>query len=78
MQFRQEVTGKSQAISITHAIDPDVLQTARERAETRVETLGKVVSDMMRNGLTAPAPSSNFRNGITLLPKRKLRGQGHS
>jgi len=47
-----------------------VLQAARERAETTGQTLGKVVSDMMRDSLTTPAPISRVRNGITLLPKR--------
>ncbi|MBA3276718.1 MAG: CopG family transcriptional regulator [Chloroflexia bacterium] len=54
----------------TLAIDLDVLQTARERAEARGETLGKVVSDMMREGLATRAPAPEYRNGIKLLPRR--------
>ncbi len=56
----------------TIALERDVLQAARERAEASGETLGKVVSDMMRDSLTAPENSPVYRNGIKLLPRRKF------
>ncbi len=60
----------SQAIRTTLAIDLDMLQTARERAEAQGATLGKVVSDMMREGLATRAPAPEYRNGIKLLPRQ--------
>jgi hypothetical protein len=54
----------------TIAIELDVLEAARERAEARGETLGKAVSDMMRESLVSRAPAPEFRNGIKLLPGR--------
>lgn len=62
----------SEADRTTIAVERDVLQAARQRAEATGHTLGKVVSDMMRDSLTTPAPTSRVRNGITLLPKRKF------
>ena len=59
----------------TLAIDLDVLQAARERAEARGETLGKVVSDMMQESLATRAPVPEYRNGIKLLPRRDFTGR---
>jgi hypothetical protein len=56
----------------TIAIERDVLQAARERAEATGQTLGKVVSDMMRDSLTAPDTTPVYRNGIKMLPRRKF------
>lgn len=60
----------TETMRTTLAIDLDMLQTARERAEARSETLGKVVSDMMREGLATRDQSPGYRNGIKLLPRR--------
>ena len=60
----------SHTMRTTLAIDLDMLQTAKERAEARGETLGKVVSDMMRESLATRAPATEYRNGIKLLPRR--------
>ncbi len=62
----------NEADRTTTAIERDVLQAARERAEATGETLGKVVSDMMRDSLTAPVITPVYRNGIKLLPRRKF------
>ena len=40
----------------TLSIEPDVFAAARKLAEARSESLGKVVSDLMRRGLEAQAP----------------------
>jgi hypothetical protein len=54
----------------TIAIDVDVLQAAQERAEARGETLGKAVSEMVRECLVSKPPAPKYRNGIKLLPRR--------
>jgi hypothetical protein len=38
-------------------IDDDVLHAAKERAKRERKTAGEVVSDLLRQALTAPAPS---------------------
>jgi hypothetical protein len=38
-------------------IDDDVLQAAKERARRDQRTIGAVVSDLVRQALTAPSPS---------------------
>lgn len=40
----------------TLTLEPDVLAAARKLAEERSESLGKVVSDLMRRGLGAEPP----------------------
>ncbi len=62
----------SQTLRPTIAIDLDMLKTARERAETRGESLGKVVLDMIRKSLALRAPVPEYRNGIKRLPWRNF------
>ncbi|MGE5361651.1 MAG: hypothetical protein ACM3NQ_21760 [Bacteroidales bacterium] len=50
-------------------IDDDVLQAAKEIAETRRSTAGKVLSDLARAGLR-PRHAGRVRNGVPLLPCR--------
>jgi hypothetical protein len=50
-------------------IDPDVLQAAKELAEHRGTTAGKVLSELARKGL-APKTRATVRNGVPLLPRR--------
>lgn len=56
----------------TLTIDDDVLQAARELAQAKRITAGKVLSDLARKGIhargTAPVPEE--RSGIPLLPSR--------
>ena len=49
----------------------DVFQIIREIARDRSESMGKVISDLARRGLTAgqTEPTAS-RNGVPLLPKR--------
>ena len=50
-------------------IDEDVLAAAKELAELRGSTAGKVLSELARKGLT-PTRSSKLRNGVPVLPQR--------
>ena len=51
-------------------LDEDVLQAAKELAEVRGVTAGKVVSDLVRKALTPTGPVLKVRNGVPLLPRR--------
>jgi len=51
-------------------LDEDVLQAAKELAEVRGLTAGKVVSDLVRKALTPTTPVPKIRNGVPLLPRR--------
>ncbi len=53
-------------------LDEDVLQAAKEIAETRGTTAGKVLSELARKGLapTGRAAGRNVRNGVPVLPRR--------
>lgn len=56
---------------ITLDIDPDVLAAARELAEARKTTVGRVISDLARQALTRPPePRPVCRNGFLVLPQR--------
>lgn len=50
-------------------LDADVLQAAKELAEARGTTAGKVLSELARKGLQTPHPVRT-RNGVPLLPPR--------
>ena len=54
----------------TLAIDDDVLSAAKAIARQKKQTVGHVVSELARNSLRPPAPSTE-RNGIPLLPVRR-------
>jgi len=54
-------------------IEEDVLQAAKELAQREGSTAGRVISQLARRGLTAPAavPANKavvIRNGVPLLP----------
>jgi hypothetical protein len=51
-------------------IDDDALQAAKEIAAMRGSTLGRVVSDLMKQALM-PARTTKVRNGVPLLPLRR-------
>lgn len=53
----------------TLEIDDDVLQAAKEVADSRGVTAGKALSDLARIGL-APRRTGRVRNGVPLLPRR--------
>jgi hypothetical protein len=56
-------------VRTTLDIDPDVLQAAKELAEHRGTTAGKVLSELARKAL-APKTRATVRNGVPLLPRR--------
>ncbi|MBP7776259.1 MAG: CopG family transcriptional regulator [Acidobacteria bacterium] len=52
-------------------IDDDVLQAAKELAQARGSTAGKVLSELARKGLAPAAPgAATTRNGVPLLAPR--------
>ena len=52
-------------------LDPDVLQAAKELAELRGSTAGKVLSELARLGLQRRTEAEpRTRNGVPLLPRR--------
>ena len=51
-------------------IDEDVLAAARELADLRGSTAGKVLSELARKGLV-PTRTSRVRNGVPVLPRRR-------
>jgi hypothetical protein len=58
----------------TLTIDDDVLSAAKALAAQRNETIGDVISDLVRQALTPPAPQVSTRNGVPLLPRRTKGG----
>ena len=54
----------------TLALDDDILEAAKEIAERRGTTAGRVVSDLVRQALEAPAPRARLRNGVPLVARR--------
>jgi hypothetical protein len=52
-------------------IDDDVLAAAKELAELRGSTAGKVLSELARKGLTPGRTSTKVRNGVPVLPRRR-------
>ena len=63
------------AMRTTLDLDEDVLQAAKELAELRGVTAGRVVSDLVRKALAPSTPAPKIRNGVPLLPRRP--GGGH-
>ncbi|HKY20892.1 MAG TPA: hypothetical protein VJM31_06705 [Vicinamibacterales bacterium] len=51
-------------------LDEDILQAAKELAEVRGLTAGKVLSDLARKALTSTSPGPKIRNGVPVLPRR--------
>ena len=51
-------------------LDEDVLQAAKELADTYGITAGKMLSNLARKALTPAGPVPKVRNGVPLLPRR--------
>ena len=52
-------------------LDPDILQVAKALAHDRDQSIGRVLSDLARQGLRGPSNApSKMRNGVPLLPRR--------
>ncbi|HEX5071000.1 MAG TPA: hypothetical protein VFV78_12360 [Vicinamibacterales bacterium] len=56
-------------VRTTLDLDADVLQAAKELAEIRHSTAGKVISELARKGLETRRPA-RVRNGVPLLAPR--------
>lgn len=54
----------------TLELDDDVLEAAKEIAEFRNTTAGRVLSQLARKALTPPPATTTVRNGVPLLPRR--------
>ena len=54
-------------------LDDDVMEAARAIAERRGQSIGIVISELARRGLT-PASNGPVRNGIRLFPVRPGAG----
>lgn len=54
----------------TLKLDEDVLAAARALARQQDRTLGEVVSELARRGLTPAIAAPEYRNGIRLMPVR--------
>lgn len=51
-------------------IDDDVLQAAKELAQGRHTSTGKVLSELARMGLVGPPQTWETKNGVPLFPVR--------
>jgi hypothetical protein len=51
-------------------LDEDILRTAKQLARENEQSLGRVLSDLVRKGLTPPPRKFKYRNGVPLLPSR--------
>jgi len=51
-------------------LDDDILQAAKEIAESRRTTAGKIVSELVRKALQTPASPVRVRNGVPLISRR--------
>jgi hypothetical protein len=47
--------------------DEDVLRTAKDLARQNRQTLGQVLSDLVRRGLNTPTHKLRTRNGVPLI-----------
>ncbi len=54
----------------TIAIDDDILAAARELADARGVSIGKVISDLARASLTPAHPPFELVDGIPTIPRR--------
>jgi hypothetical protein len=51
-------------------LDEDILAAAKEMADYRGTTAGRVISELVRKALQASSESLPIRNGVPLLPRR--------
>jgi hypothetical protein len=58
-------------VRTTLDIDDDILQAAKELANLRGTTAGRMLSELARRGLqNARGQASDLRNGVPVLPRR--------
>lgn len=51
-------------------IDDDLLQAAKEMAESRNTSAGRIVSELLRTALRRPPSPVRVRNGVPLISRR--------
>ena len=51
-------------------LDEDVLRVAKDVARQRDQSLGRVLSDLVRRALTPPRENVKVRNGVPILPRK--------
>ncbi len=56
-------------------IDEDILAAAKQLAEQRRVSMGKVVSELARRGLAPPSSGDTVRSGVRVLPARPGEGR---
>lgn len=55
-------------------LDEDILRAAKDLAEERSQSLGRVLSELARKGLRPSAQPMDTRNGVPLLPRKPGAG----
>ena len=50
-------------------LDEDIIRAAKDMAEERSQSLGRVLSDLARRGLQPRKAKVSTRNGVPLLPR---------
>lgn len=51
-------------------LDEDILRAAKDLAEERSQSLGRVLSELARKGLQPSTQRLDARNGVPLLPRK--------
>jgi hypothetical protein len=51
-------------------LDDDVLRVAKDVARQRDQSLGRVLSDLVRRALTPSQGNIKVRNGVPILPRK--------
>jgi hypothetical protein len=52
-------------------LDDDVLRVAKDVARQRDQSLGRVLSDLVRRALRPPQENIKVRNGVPILPRKR-------
>jgi len=63
-------------VRTTLDIDDDVLQAARDRARRERKTMGEMISELARRGLTTASPSAAVREPEAVYGLRPIAGRG--
>jgi hypothetical protein len=58
------------AMRTTVDLDEDVLRVAKDVARQRDESLGRVISELVRRALTPTQENVRVRNGVPILPRK--------
>jgi hypothetical protein len=57
-------------VRTTVDLDEDILRAAKNLAEERSQSLGRILSDLARKGLQPFEQPLDVRNGVPLLPRK--------